>query len=125
MPSTHILKPANPKLVGLEAAEAAALTLAADIAIAAPHATTLEAGDQMSFIVERFDRTSDGQIARRLHAEDLGVEPHWNDQSRQPTPDRHLSVTDRSNAAQPPLPEGIDMSSPAPGPGASCVLKMS
>lgn len=71
VPSTHILKPANPKLVGLEAAEAAALTLAADIGIAAPHATTLEARDQTSFIVERFDRTSDGQIARRLHAEDL------------------------------------------------------
>ena len=71
VPSTHILKPANPKLAGLEAAEAAALTLAADIGIAAPHATTLEAHDQTSFMVERLDRTSDGQSAKWLHAEDL------------------------------------------------------
>ena len=71
VPSTHILKPANPKLPGLEVAEAAALTLAADIGTAAPYASTFEAGDQTSFIVERFDRATDGQIPRRLHAEDL------------------------------------------------------
>ncbi|MCL2467235.1 MAG: HipA domain-containing protein [Micrococcales bacterium] len=80
VPSTHIVKPAHPDLRGLEAAEAAALTLAARVGVPAAAASVLHAGDQTAFLVGRFDRDpTPGPLARRLHAEDfaqaLGVRP--------------------------------------------------
>ena len=72
LPSTHIIKPGNPKLHGIERAEVAALTLAPLAGVPAPVATVLNAEDQTAFMVERFDRDrSHGDIPRRLHAEDL------------------------------------------------------
>jgi len=72
VPSTHIIKPGRPELRGLEAAEAAALTLAARAGVPAPAASVLHAEDQSAFMVERFDREpGPGPLARRLHAEDL------------------------------------------------------
>ncbi|NKY50536.1 HipA domain-containing protein [Nocardia vermiculata] len=71
VPSTHILKPARPNLPGLEAAEAAALGLAAETGIGAPPAQVLRIKDQTTYVVERFDRDRSGQIAARIHTEDL------------------------------------------------------
>ncbi|MCL2849864.1 MAG: HipA domain-containing protein [Micrococcales bacterium] len=80
VPSTHIVKPGRPGLRGLEAAEAAALTLAARAGVRAPAAKVLHMEDQTAFVVERFDRApGPGLLARRLHAEDfaqaLGLAP--------------------------------------------------
>lgn len=71
LPSTHILKPAPPRLPGLEALEVDALTFAGSLGLPASRAALLYAEDQTSFLVERFDRrlTSDGPV--RLHAEDF------------------------------------------------------
>lgn len=71
VPSTHILKPARPNLPGLEAAEAAALGLAAETGIGAPPAQVLRIKDQTTYVVERCDRDRSGQIAARIHTEDL------------------------------------------------------
>jgi serine/threonine-protein kinase HipA len=71
VPSTHILKPARPAFRGLEAVEAAALRLANTVGLTAPAATVLNAEDQSTYIVERFDRLPGSPFAARLHVEDL------------------------------------------------------
>ena len=49
-------------------------------------------------------RTSHHYWSARRKGGAPGVEPHWNNQSRQLAPNKHLNVTDRSNAAQAPYP---------------------
>lgn len=71
VPSTHIVKPARPGLVGLEDVEAMALTLAAAVGVGVPSARVVQVLDQTAYLVERFDRVRSGQIAVRLHAEDF------------------------------------------------------
>jgi serine/threonine-protein kinase HipA len=73
VPSTHIVKPGAPKYRNLELAEVAALSLAADVGVAAPRTSVLHVYDQTAFLIERFDREvpKDGGLAQRLHAEDL------------------------------------------------------
>lgn len=72
VPSTHILKPGNPKYRGIEAAEVAAIDLAYYAGILAPESEVMRFGDQTAYVVTRFDRIDDqGQLAQRLHAEDL------------------------------------------------------
>lgn len=72
LPSTHIIKPANPRMHELEAAEAETLKFAADSGINASVGAVLHVEDQTAFITERFDRVpGDGIAARRVHAEDF------------------------------------------------------
>lgn len=73
LPSTHIIKPGSNKHRGVERAEDAAMTLAADVGVPAPRTAILHVHDQTAFIVERFDRaaTSTSLLAKRVHAEDL------------------------------------------------------
>ncbi|MFE6920580.1 HipA domain-containing protein [Nocardia sp. NPDC057663] len=71
VPSTHIVKPARPDVPGLEEVEVMALGLASKIGVGAPSARVLQMLDQTAYLVERFDRVRSGQIAVRLHAEDI------------------------------------------------------
>ncbi|RGE16490.1 MULTISPECIES: HipA domain-containing protein [unclassified Leucobacter] len=72
VPSTHIVKPGNPKYRGIEAAEVAAIDLAYYADILAPESEVMSFGDQTAYVVTRFDRTEEpDQLARRLHAEDI------------------------------------------------------
>lgn len=72
VPSTHIVKPGNPKYRGIEAAEVAAIDLAYKAGILAPEAEAMSFGDQTAYVVTRFDRAEQhGQLPLRLHAEDL------------------------------------------------------
>ena len=72
LPSTHIIKPANPRMLDLELAEAETLQLAADAGLRASVGSVLRAADQTAFITERFDRVpGDGIVAQRVHAEDF------------------------------------------------------
>ena len=72
VPSTHIVKPGNPKYRSIESAEVAAIDLAYNSGIRAPESEVMSFGDQTAYVVTRFDRTEEpGQLAQRLHAEDL------------------------------------------------------
>lgn len=73
VPSTHIVKPARTDLPGLEAVEAATLSLAVRAGVPAPPAEILTASDQTAYIVKRFDRVSSARspLAHRVHTEDL------------------------------------------------------
>lgn len=71
VPSTHIVKPARPGLPALEEVEVMALALASKAGAEAPSARVIRALDETAYLVERFDRLRSGQIATRLHAEDL------------------------------------------------------
>ncbi|MFD4439729.1 HipA domain-containing protein [Nocardia sp. NPDC058519] len=71
VPSTHIVKPARPGLSGLEDVEAMALGLASKVGAGAPQAQVMRVLDQSAYLVERFDRVRTGQVAARLHAEDI------------------------------------------------------
>lgn len=72
VPSTHIVKPGNPKYRCIEAAEAAVNDLAYFARIKVPQAEVKSFGDQTAYVITRFDRTDGpGPLARRLHAEDL------------------------------------------------------
>lgn len=72
-PSTHIVKPGAPRLVGIEQAEIASLALAGRVGIKASSAQILQVEDQQAFLVERFDREVQAKsvYSQRLHAEDL------------------------------------------------------
>ena len=78
-PSTHILKPDNPRLFGSVQNEALCMVLARRIGLTAAPVTTGIAGDRFYLLVERYDRTLHGDQVRRLHQEDfcqaLGLPP--------------------------------------------------
>jgi serine/threonine-protein kinase HipA len=78
-PSTHILKPDNPRLPGSVQNEALCMVLAARCRLSAAPVTTGRAGDRAYLLVQRYDREGHAPTATRWHQEDfcqaLGVPP--------------------------------------------------
>ncbi|MNI19697.1 Serine/threonine-protein kinase HipA [compost metagenome] len=78
-PSTHILKPDNPRLPGSVQNEALCMVLAARCGLPAAPVTTGRAGDRSYLLVDRYDRAGSAPAATRLHQEDfcqaLGLPP--------------------------------------------------
>lgn len=70
-PSTHILKPDNPRLFGSVQNEALCMVLARRIGLNTAHVTTGVAGSRSYLLVERYDRVSHEGTVRRLHQEDF------------------------------------------------------
>lgn len=70
-PSTHILKPDNPRLPGSVANEALCMVLARRAGLSVAPVTTGLAGERSYLLVERYDRTGTGRAVRRLHQEDF------------------------------------------------------
>lgn len=72
-PSTHILKPDNPRLIGSVQNEALCMVLARRIGLPVAPVTTGVAGSRSYLLVTRYDResTSDGAGTRRIHQEDF------------------------------------------------------
>lgn len=70
-PSTHILKPDNPRLIGSVQNEALCMVLARRIGLNVAPVTTGIAGERSYLLVERYDRTGTGTNVRRLHQEDF------------------------------------------------------
>ena len=69
-PSTHILKPDLPRLLGGVQNEAFCLALARRLNVPAPNFTTGRAGSRAYLLVQRYDRLAAGDRWRRLHQED-------------------------------------------------------
>lgn len=78
-PSTHILKPDNPRLAGSVQNEALCMVLAARCRLPTAPVTTGRAGDRAWLLVERYDRRGVPGAVERLHQEDfcqaLGLPP--------------------------------------------------
>jgi len=70
-PSTHILKPDNPRLEGSVQNEALCLTLANMLGLNAAGVTTGLTGGRSYLLVERYDRLLNADIWTRLHQEDF------------------------------------------------------
>ena len=70
-PSTHILKPDNPRLPGSVANEALCMALARRIGLNVAPVTTGAAGARSYLLVGRYDRTGPATEVRRLHQEDF------------------------------------------------------
>lgn len=70
-PSTHILKPDNPRLMGSVQNEALCMVLARRVGLTVAPVTTGVAGDRSYLLVERYDRMPNGDGVRRLHQEDF------------------------------------------------------
>jgi serine/threonine-protein kinase HipA len=70
-PSTHILKPDNPRLPGSVQNEALCMILARRIGLSVAGITTGVAGDRSYLLVDRYDRAGTGNDIRRLHQEDF------------------------------------------------------
>lgn len=70
-PSTHILKPDNPRLPGSVQNEALCMVLARRIGLNVAPVTTGVAGERSYLLVGRYDRTGTGNNVRRLHQEDF------------------------------------------------------
>ena len=86
-PSTHILKPDSPRLLGGVQNEAFCLALARRLNVPAPNFTTGRAGSRAYLLVQRYDRLAAGDRWRRLHQEDycqaLGKPPSAKYESNQ------------------------------------------
>lgn len=78
-PSTHILKPENPRLPGSVQNEALCMVLASRCRMPAAPVTTGRVGDRCYLLVDRYDRAGQAPTATRLHQEDfcqaLGLPP--------------------------------------------------
>ncbi|WP_016744594.1 type II toxin-antitoxin system HipA family toxin [Rhizorhabdus wittichii] len=70
-PSTHILKPDNPRLLGSVQNEALCMVLARRAGLDVAAVTTGLAGARSYLLVTRYDRADDGAQVRRLHQEDF------------------------------------------------------
>jgi serine/threonine-protein kinase HipA len=70
-PSTHILKPDNPRLPGSVQNEALCMVLARRIGFNVAPVTTGVAGERNYLLVGRYDRIGTGNDVRRLHQEDF------------------------------------------------------
>lgn len=70
-PSTHILKPDNPRLPGSVQNEALCMVLARRIGLNVAPVTTGVAGKRSYLLVDRYDRIGTGNDIRRLHQEDF------------------------------------------------------
>jgi serine/threonine-protein kinase HipA len=86
-PSTHILKPDSPRLLGGVQNEAFCLALARRLEIPTPNFTTGRADKRSYLLVQRYDRLAAGDRWRRLHQEDycqaLGKPPSAKYESNQ------------------------------------------
>lgn len=69
--STHILKPDNPRLAGSVRNEALCMVLARRCGLNVAPVTTGLAGERSYLLVERYDRTGQGDAVSRLHQEDF------------------------------------------------------
>lgn len=78
-PSTHILKPDNPRLPGSVQNEALCMVLAMRCRLLTASVTTGVAGARSYLLVDRYDREGSAPTATRLHQEDfcqaLGIPP--------------------------------------------------
>ena len=81
-PSTHILKPAAPRLWGSVQNEAFCLTLARRMKIPTLKITTGQAGKRAYLLVQRYDRIVRRGRWRRLHQEDY-CQAAWDTAIRQ------------------------------------------
>ncbi len=70
-PSTHILKPDNPRLPGSVQNEALCMSLARRMGLDVAPVTTGVAGERSYLLVSRYDRAGSGNEVRRLHQEDF------------------------------------------------------
>ncbi len=70
-PSTHILKPDNPRLPGSVQNEALCMVLAARCRLPVASVATGRAGDRSYLLVDRYDRAGQAPTATRLHQEDV------------------------------------------------------
>lgn len=70
-PSTHILKPDNPRLPGSVQNEALCMVLANRMGLDVAPVTTGVAGERSYLLVSRYDRAGTGNDVRRLHQEDF------------------------------------------------------
>ncbi len=70
-PSTHILKPGNPRLPDSVQNEALCMVLARRAGLNVAPVTTGLAGARGYLLVDRYDRAIDGGAVRRLHQEDF------------------------------------------------------
>lgn len=70
-PSTHILKPDNPRLPGSVQNEALCMVLGRRAGLNVAPVTTGVAGKRSYLLVNRYDRTGTGNNVRRLHQEDF------------------------------------------------------
>jgi len=70
-PSTHILKPDNPRLPGSIQNEALCMVLARRIGLDVAPVTTGGAGKRSYLLVSRYDRAGTGNDIHRLHQEDF------------------------------------------------------
>lgn len=70
-PSTHILKPDNPRLAGSVQNEALCMVLARRVGLEVAPVTTGLAGGRSYLLVERYDRATEGDAVHRLHQEDF------------------------------------------------------
>lgn len=71
-PSTHILKPQNPRFNSLVQNELFCMTLAKEMGLNVPEVTILKLGDEDNYVIKRYDRLEDenGRISR-IHQEDF------------------------------------------------------
>ena len=70
-PSTHILKPDNPRLPGSVQNEALCMVLARRMGLDVAPVTTGMAGERSYLLVSRYDRAGTGDEVHRLHQEDF------------------------------------------------------
>jgi serine/threonine-protein kinase HipA len=70
-PSTHILKPDNPRLIGSVQNEALCMVLAQRCGLSVASVTTGLVGERCYLLVARYDRVRNGETVRRLHQEDF------------------------------------------------------
>lgn len=70
-PSTHIMKPDNPRLPGSVQNEALCMVLAQRMGLDVAPVTTGRAGARSYLLVTRYDRAGEGDAVRRLHQEDF------------------------------------------------------
>jgi serine/threonine-protein kinase HipA len=70
-PSTHILKPDNPRLPGSVQNEALCMVLAARAGLPVAEVTTGVAGERQFLLVTRYDRSGPDGAVRRIHQEDF------------------------------------------------------
>ena len=78
-PTTHILKPENPRFPGLVENECLCLRLARAVGLPAATSRMERFGDQLALVITRYDRRKPGSDWVRLHQEDfcqsLGLSP--------------------------------------------------
>ena len=104
-PTTHILKPENPRFPGLVENEHLCLRLARAAGLAAATSRMERFGDQLALVVTRYDRRRIGSEWVRLHQEDfcqaLGVPPEHKYQNEGGPTVRAMLDLVRTESAQP------------------------